>query len=1710
MAVRVIDLLLKVKETGLETLQKVIEKIEELNEITKKTETGALGEVANQAERIATAFEATSGLVADIDQTTRNIEDVLVNVIRRVVGQAVDLATSGLGRVREETQANIEKVYAKLTVATTAAIGVGIASYFEASSIALIAFIDSISTLEAITTAFLPALVGHLTNVLTLGQGLFTVYIALLDKVFLLVGGGFLGGLARIITITTTVSATLFLARTFLVEITSLTRRLLGLGTQSLTPIQRAVRFLTTIDVIFASMYFRVGQILKSLTFIGLTITGFILNPLLGVLGAFATINTFVDILLAGLLRGRLRLFAFFGDARSQIRLIFLDFRELLQKLLPLALQLATNFQKLFKATGRKGFLEAFVRFEETIRHISILLAKLVSLITRSGLIAQNQIKAANADALLFIKNIDSKVTGVVTNITQRFKTLRKVAGVVFGGIKGLIGGAFGALGSILKAPLRLIDALSRRRGPAAPAAPAAAPAATAQTKATEKTATALEKATEKARTFETSIQKATESTINRFQGVLKGLDSVEAKYKAMAANGPRSALKKMGGHLIDYNNLIVTVGDTVHKFGRSSVTTFASVGKAVAVTASLISSDLKRAFDIDSIVKGMEKGVKAFKSPGTAGSFQAFVNFAKRTSTGAIKSVDEVKGRLDKFSKKGLKGFVDQFQTILSPALKNIGKQASTIKIDPARIKASLKVLETTISSTAKTLKIKDLGPNLGANFVRVFKTAFETRAIPEVIKLVETFGALVMAYFPQSAAKRGPFTKLPRVGVAFFTELSRGFKGGAPQMTGALEVLTKRMMEYFPHNPQARRGALTRLVSVGPSIIGAIAKGLIGGFGQIKSIIDRLTSIIIGPLEKAAELGLFAEAIGVSVESLSSLEYALTTVGASVQDLQIVFTRLNTAIAKDLTREDIAKYRRLGIDIGAAVKAQEPALNLLNQIADTIKDLAPGTKEWEESIRLLGITGQSRLIPLLKQGAIGIKELQDEGVKMGTVLTTEFVESSRKVAGLLRQFKLFRDSLIIDVLEPLLPKIQAFFNRVKEFIQENRVVITAVIQFAARMLGVLIKLGAEFINVLFTKPKEAGRFIRLIFLEITNLILSLVSDLFEDTGEIAFELMAVLMQGFQVFMLRMIKVLFKNMGILIAGQINRLYASVLDLYVKGLEKIPAAARKFIPGLKKVQGALTGLGDQFRKNAETIESNMESVAQTAKAAFKEVLPNFRAAKDSALELAQAIGESEAFDNFQNNLKVSLKTISSELKDSPFEPYVKELQELAKAGNWNKLVSEIERVQSKVQRSVNIAAKGAKDKTDEVIDKVKEAGKVSEQIAQNIGLNIEKAFLKIAQVLEKTIAGQQRLFAIDLIQRHAKELEEFKKLVKDKENAADLSRQFMAQQQLEQEKLLNENLKQLHRERAENELTVQIEIAKLRDEVTQEAADLTALRELEFKQSQDNRLQSIIEAGATEAQVKAFGRLQEQEAEKQHQKILQEARSRTLEAWTSSLGMIAQSLQGLGSIFQGLYELSGESVKEFFYAQKAAQAAQIIMSTAVAIMQTLAQGGALAIPQAAIIGALGAVQLAKVVATTLGFQSGGEVPGATKGYDYRQIAVDGGEYVFRSGVVDSFNRAIPGFFDAINRGILTPPDIMGRLAFSLSPYVPKTPHYQAGGQVPTMPRVGEPPEQRPINIVNLPDPGLLEQYLVSTPGERTLLNVLANNPKDLQNIVFQE
>ena len=174
---------------------------------------------------------------------------------------------------------------------------------------------------------------------------------------------------------------------------------------------------------------------------------------------------------------------------------------------------------------------------------------------------------------------------------------------------------------------------------------------------------------------------------------------------------------------------------------------------------------------------------------------------------------------------------------------------------------------------------------------------------------------------------------------------------------------------------------------------------------------------------------LNKMAQKVGVSVESLSGLDFAgklsdvsLESIGTGLKKLSV-----NMADAAKGTGESSVAFKARGISVKDASGNLRSADDVFADIADAFAGMEDGAGKTNLAIKLLGKAGAD-LIPLLNQGSKGLASMRKEAEEFGALIGTdlarkseEFNDNLTRLNVAMNAFKVTLASGVIDDLNNL-----------------------------------------------------------------------------------------------------------------------------------------------------------------------------------------------------------------------------------------------------------------------------------------------------------------------------------------------------------------------------------------------------------------------------------------------------------------------------------------------------------------------------------------------------------------------------------------------------------------------------------------------------------------------------------------------------------------
>lgn len=366
------------------------------------------------------------------------------------------------------------------------------------------------------------------------------------------------------------------------------------------------------------------------------------------------------------------------------------------------------------------------------------------------------------------------------------------------------------------------------------------------------------------------------------------------------------------------------------------------------------------------------------------------------------------------------------------------------------------------------------------------------------------------------------------------------------------------------------------------------------------------------------------------------------------------------------------------------------------------------------------------------------------------------------------------------------------------------------------------------------------------------------------------------------------------------------------------------------------------------------------------------------------------------------------------------------------------------------------------------------------------------------QLLQKQFSSEQ-----DVDKRAALDAQIYSKKKELEEQLLQLTADRVRDEiQLEKDKLAEiekQNQQQLAMTRVFSDIKARVEAGSAGQFEAQFQKEIFELQERHQREHQ-----VLVDAKATDAEFMELARQQELERMQVHEEQARRVMTFRLETASTIAG-------GMSQLFDEMYQAGDQKNKALFYASKAAAIAEATIKIAQAVVGALGSPpyGVAAMGTAAVIAAMGGVQLAKIMST--GLAEGGRVPGHSPHSKADNIVarLTADEFVQPVAAVKYYG--LP-FMEAI-RTLSLPRESV----FDLNNIkIPRDPGnfryaYAEGGSVkgaPEAPAAGA--AQQNFDIVNVVDQSVFDQYLGSTTGKKALMNIIRSNAYELKNAMAAE
>jgi len=209
---------------------------------------------------------------------------------------------------------------------------------------------------------------------------------------------------------------------------------------------------------------------------------------------------------------------------------------------------------------------------------------------------------------------------------------------------------------------------------------------------------------------------------------------------------------------------------------------------------------------------------------------------------------------------------------------------------------------------------------------------------------------------------------------------------------------------------------------------------QGLLAGLG-VSLTLGAFAALVKGAIDSADELNKLSQKIGISVEALSTLQFAaqLSDVGLDTLKTGLKGLSANLTEARSGLGEGAALFQALGISVEDTAGNLKSSDTILLEIADRFASFEDGATKTALAVKLFGKSGMD-MIPFLNQGSSGIRALMQEAERLGLKLSTETAQAAEAFNDNLTALKASSSGLGISLATELLAPLRVVTDAIRE----------------------------------------------------------------------------------------------------------------------------------------------------------------------------------------------------------------------------------------------------------------------------------------------------------------------------------------------------------------------------------------------------------------------------------------------------------------------------------------------------------------------------------------------------------------------------------------------------------------------------------------------------------------------------------------------------
>lgn len=206
---------------------------------------------------------------------------------------------------------------------------------------------------------------------------------------------------------------------------------------------------------------------------------------------------------------------------------------------------------------------------------------------------------------------------------------------------------------------------------------------------------------------------------------------------------------------------------------------------------------------------------------------------------------------------------------------------------------------------------------------------------------------------------------------------------------------------------------------------------------------------------LDQMNEIERLSQALGMTTEELSRLEYAAERSGVPMEKLRAAVVTLSkglTDVAAGGSGDAAMALEALGIKATDAAGRMKSSREVVGEVADRFAGLRDGVNKTRLAVALFGEAG-AELVPTLNKGAMGLAEIEAEADRLGVTIDKKTAEDAKKLKNTIGELVAVGEGYVNHLTARMVPGLQAVADEFLEVAKGGKTATDVVGDFFSRV---------------------------------------------------------------------------------------------------------------------------------------------------------------------------------------------------------------------------------------------------------------------------------------------------------------------------------------------------------------------------------------------------------------------------------------------------------------------------------------------------------------------------------------------------------------------------------------------------------------------------------------------------------------------------------